>query len=206
VAASDAPNIDVLGTQGAGAGSVVQSHIHEKLWISTDTSVVTTDGSPNTALAVETTTSGTSDADILALWRNGSRVAYFRTGNANGSICFIGDGKNLNFYSASSASFFGASGNPALSIVNQASPSGAYIQLGSATTAGAYLCSVGTNAPLLLFGQGTGGVQISGPVVVAGNGSSLGFYGATPVSKQTGVAATTAAIYAALCNLGLISS
>ena len=35
-------------------------------------------------------------------------------------------------------------------------------------------------------------------------GANLGFYGTTPVAKQTGVAVTEAAIHAALVNLGLI--
>jgi hypothetical protein len=33
----------------------------------------------------------------------------------------------------------------------------------------------------------------------------LGFYGAAPVAKQTGVAVTAAAVHAALTNLGLIA-
>lgn len=33
----------------------------------------------------------------------------------------------------------------------------------------------------------------------------VGFYGATPIAKQTGVAVTAAAIHAALVNLGLFS-
>ena len=36
--------------------------------------------------------------------------------------------------------------------------------------------------------------------------SAIGFYGANPVAKQTGVAVTAEAIHAALVNLGLISA
>lgn len=38
------------------------------------------------------------------------------------------------------------------------------------------------------------------------DGPTAGFYGATPVAKQTGVAVTTAAVHAALVNLGLIGA
>ncbi len=38
------------------------------------------------------------------------------------------------------------------------------------------------------------------------DGSTAGFYGTTPVAKQTGVAVTAAAIHAALVNLGLIGA
>lgn len=41
---------------------------------------------------------------------------------------------------------------------------------------------------------------------VRGTGSTIGFYGATPVAQQTGVAVTAAAIHAALVNLGLITA
>lgn len=42
--------------------------------------------------------------------------------------------------------------------------------------------------------------------VVEAKNNQLGFYNATPVSKQTGVAVTAAALHAALVNLGLISA
>jgi len=38
------------------------------------------------------------------------------------------------------------------------------------------------------------------------SGQKLGFFGATPVVQQTGVAVTAAGIHAALVNLGLITS
>jgi hypothetical protein len=37
------------------------------------------------------------------------------------------------------------------------------------------------------------------------SGGAIGFYGATPVAKQTGVAITVAAVHAALTALGLIA-
>jgi len=43
-------------------------------------------------------------------------------------------------------------------------------------------------------------------ITIAAATDELGFYGATPVSKQTGVAVTAAAIHAALVNLGLIAA
>jgi hypothetical protein len=37
-------------------------------------------------------------------------------------------------------------------------------------------------------------------------GTTVGFYNTTPIVKQTGVAVSTAAIHAALVNLGLIAA
>jgi hypothetical protein len=38
------------------------------------------------------------------------------------------------------------------------------------------------------------------------DGSTVGFYGTTPIVKQTGVAVSSAGIHAALVNLGLIGA
>jgi hypothetical protein len=38
------------------------------------------------------------------------------------------------------------------------------------------------------------------------DGATVGFYGTTPVAKQTGVAVSAAGIHAALVNLGLIGA
>ena len=51
----------------------------------------------------------------------------------------------------------------------------------------------------------TGGNQ-AGVVVGSSTTETLGFYGATGVAKQTGVAVSAAAIHAALVALGLISA
>ncbi len=50
-------------------------------------------------------------------------------------------------------------------------------------------------------------VQFVGPEVqVAATGGSVGFYGTTPIAKQTGVAVSAAGVHAALVALGLISA
>lgn len=46
---------------------------------------------------------------------------------------------------------------------------------------------------------------IAETVKVGGSAAAVGFYGATPVAKQTGVAVTPEAIHAALVALGLIA-
>ena len=51
----------------------------------------------------------------------------------------------------------------------------------------------------------TGGSTM-GVVVGASTSETLGFYGATGVAKQTGVAVSAAAIHAALVALGLIAA
>lgn len=48
---------------------------------------------------------------------------------------------------------------------------------------------------------GTGGTIVAKTVT-----ETLGFYGATGVAKQTGVAVTAAAVHAALVALGLIAA
>ncbi len=51
-----------------------------------------------------------------------------------------------------------------------------------------------------------GSGALSNKVLVGGTSAvQLGFYGTAPISKQTGVALSTAGIHAALVNLGLIS-
>lgn len=88
------------------------------------------------------------------------------------------------------------------------------------------ISSSGVGNTLNVLAIGTGGlVQIGGSTVlmaesggdhimsvgatgieIGASGSSVGFYNATPVAKQTGVAVTAGAIHAALVNLGLISA
>lgn len=57
-----------------------------------------------------------------------------------------------------------------------------------------------TNAGNLILGTGAG-TQIG-----TGATQKLGFYGAAPIAKATGVAVTAEAIHAALVNLGLIGA
>jgi hypothetical protein len=70
-----------------------------------------------------------------------------------------------------------------------------------------------TDVSLYLRPQGVGVAALTGsagtPIVAASTvsaASRLGFYGATPVALQTGVAVTAGAIHAALVNLGLITA
>lgn len=55
---------------------------------------------------------------------------------------------------------------------------------------------------LILYGGGAG----VGGVMLAATGQLLGFYGTTPIAKQTGVAVSSAGIHGALVNLGLIAA
>lgn len=51
------------------------------------------------------------------------------------------------------------------------------------------------------------GVVGDAPSISVGNSAAvIGFYGATPVAKQTGVAVSAAGIHAALVALGLIAA
>lgn len=46
----------------------------------------------------------------------------------------------------------------------------------------------------------------TGSKIGTGTNQKIGFYNATPVAQQTGVAVSAAAIHAALVNLGLITA
>lgn len=66
-----------------------------------------------------------------------------------------------------------------------------------------------TNVSMVIRGKGTGGPILqdggSNPIVQV-NTTGLGFFGATPAAKPTGVAVTAAGIHAALVTLGLIAA
>lgn len=68
---------------------------------------------------------------------------------------------------------------------------------------------------LTTSGTGTGDLNVatvttSGAINVGGalnhDGTTVGFYGTTPIAKQTGVGVTAGAIHAALVALGLIAA
>lgn len=72
---------------------------------------------------------------------------------------------------------------------------------GAAARAAVSATGPDTDVNLRLLGKGAGGATL-------GNSAAdyIGFYGATPIAKQTGVAVTDAAIHAALVALGLIGA
>ena len=55
--------------------AVTETHLHEKVWITTDPSVPTTDGSPQATLTLEATTGGMSSVKHMSLVRAGIDVA-----------------------------------------------------------------------------------------------------------------------------------
>lgn len=54
-------------------------------------------------------------------------------------------------------------------------------------------------------GVNIGGSATGGGLLLGGASAKVGFYGATPIVKQTGVAVSAAGVHAALVNLGLIA-
>ncbi|MGH7155990.1 MAG: hypothetical protein ACREF3_18845, partial [Acetobacteraceae bacterium] len=64
-------SVDVFMVRDAGgsSASATETHLHEKMWITTDPSVTTIDGSPQTTLALEATTGGTAAVAHLELIR-----------------------------------------------------------------------------------------------------------------------------------------
>lgn len=85
------------------------------------------------------------------------------------------------------------------------------LKVGDGTTAWSSLAYFASANGLLTVDQTvTDGVDLAlgttaGTKIGTGATQKLGFYGATPVAKQTGVANTAGGIYTALQNLGLIA-
>lgn len=85
-------------------------------------------------------------------------------------------------------------------------PSTNKVSIGSLGTTDAWVDAAGsTNAAVSLNLRAKGTGQIVSLSAHRFNGN-VGFYGTTPIAKQTGVAVTAAAIHAALVNLGLIAA
>ncbi len=85
---SSVGSVDLLHVRDTNGFSpkAVESHLHEKLWITTDPSVATVDGSPQATLALEATTAGTGAIRNLSLLRSGAECGALQTlpsGNAN---------------------------------------------------------------------------------------------------------------------------
>ncbi len=59
--------------------TATETYLHEKVWISTDPSVATTDGSPQSTLALEATTTGTSVVKHLELLRAGAGIGSLQS-------------------------------------------------------------------------------------------------------------------------------
>lgn len=87
----------------------------------------------------------------------------------------------------------------------EAGPAAAKAVVGSLGTTDAWLDAQGSNANIgiNLRSKGTGAIISLTRHQFNGN---VGFYGATPVAKPTGVAVTAAGIHAALVTLGLIAA
>lgn len=60
------------------------------------------------------------------------------------------------------------------------------------------------NTLMLKINDVAGRLSGTGDAQLGGAADSLGFYGTTPIAKQTGVAVTVGAVHAALVALGLI--
>ncbi len=90
--------------------------------------------------------------------------------------------------------------------VDQAAPGGGDVELHSAPPGTDGYVQInggsGQTTQALLKAHTTGGTI----VFVVTNDAKVGFYGASPVALQTGVAVTAAAVHAALVNLGLITA
>lgn len=89
--------------------------------------------------------------------------------------------------------------------------------IGSATSAGAAgAVAIGrdsggtgastTTANEIKVGTANHTTNIIGNASIGGSGKTLGFFGATPAAKPTGVAVSAAGIHAALVTLGLIAA
>ena len=87
------------------SNAYVQTHLREKTWLSWDSSIAISDGSPASPLAVETLTAGTSDVHLQSFYRSGTRLAYFTTASTNTALQLRGDGKDLSFQGSTKIDF-----------------------------------------------------------------------------------------------------
>jgi hypothetical protein len=90
-------------------------------------------------------------------------------------------------------------GNPMVVVNSDTNSPPSILVLSSLASGDVSLDATGTTAGLLI---GAGNLA---RIRLGKSAGSLGFYGAAPVAKQTGVAVTAAAVHAALTNLGLIA-
>lgn len=71
------------------------------------------------------------------------------------------------------------------------------------------LDSAGLNSPVILYDASLNAivtVSTTGALTLGRTGGSIGFYGTTPIAKQTGVAVTAEGIHAACVALGLFAA
>ncbi len=112
-----------------------------------------------------------------------------------------GDGVGMGFMLSSGATNVGAA------IVHERTGGTSQGKLHFATKG---TSGTGLNIPIRMTIHQDGKVQILGELEIDGalnhDGTTIGFHGTTPITKQTGVEVTAAGVHAALVNLGLISA
>ncbi len=73
------------GLNGAGPfATMVQTHLNEKVWVTSDSSVTVIDASPVAPLTAESSAVGSASEQNLALWRSGTQIGSLRTVPAGG--------------------------------------------------------------------------------------------------------------------------
>ena len=99
-AAADLAKISLIScaAMDGTTSTQVQTHVNERMWVTSNTSVATTDGSPSETFAVESSAAGAANTNLSSFWRNGTRLGYFSTGVSNGQLELHGDGINLGLF------------------------------------------------------------------------------------------------------------
>lgn len=171
---SSVGSVDLFNVRDANGISpqAVESHLHEKMWITTDPSVATTDGSPQATLTLEASTGGTSAVRNLSFFRSGREYASVQTiptGAANGSgVALSASVSGSNVVIAPNAGALIAAIPDGTSAGGNARGVGAVdLQMGRAI---AGQVASGANACIL---GGTGNTATADHSIAAGNGNSV---------------------------------
>ncbi len=74
-------SVDLLNVRDTNGFSpaAVETHLHEKIWLSTDPSIPTTDGSPQATLTLEATTGGNAPLRSISFIRSGADCGSIQT-------------------------------------------------------------------------------------------------------------------------------
>lgn len=170
---SSVGSVDLLNVRDTNGISpaAVESHLHEKMWITTDPSIATTDGSPQATLTLEASTGGLGGVRNLSFFRLGREYAAMQTlpvGAASGA------GLALSTSVSGSSLMIAPNGGALIAAVPDGTPAGGAprgagaVDLQMGRTAATQVAS-GASASIV---GGTGNTASADHSVAGGNGNA----------------------------------
>ncbi len=171
---SSVTSVDLLHVRDTNgySPSAVETHLHEKFWLTTDPSVATTDGSPQATLTLEATTGG-----VAAI----PSVTFLRSGAGSGAIQTVptsapaGGGLALSASASGSNMMLVPGGGALVAAIPDGSAKGGAARGAGAvdlqmTRAAATQVASGSAASIL---GGTGNTAAADHSIAGGNGNSV---------------------------------